>query len=588
MLGNQELTAKSSYKRLKAHREDGDSDSRSEKAKTKTKKTGSAIGVWVCGGMLAYMQFFQVPLSLAVLSVFDCVKCDPTGNHYMEAEPYVRCYTFAGTWRRLCIPAAFFLLTYVAGIPLVMYGVAKISSSPNFAVSARRKYVTFVVGFHRSGPTMIMSILHPSIALLAVCLLTVARDSVLEYEVLRSVGALITMMWYHSTILTFKPHKAYRQVNLVASMLTASHALLVLSGVVTASPLSGSGVTSALCVMNVTQITVLYVAGSACMSWFLSPLCRDVELWIKSMVAEQFQMKEIMAKRKRAKDKSKGIWKSAFKTIQGMHSVVSVWRTVDNNMSAKDKWKKGEKAAKMLQVLERRRAESASQEGARGPGTDHDDRDERARAVISAQISLEAMALSLLPAGQEAALDLMKDDSHPHQPEQFMRWFRQILAYYKCTTELKQDSEMSESRGTEPFEDSLHVNVRNDVLEQMSRRRGLTDNRIYAALLEYVNEVDRIKDVQFDGVWEWGKKIRSQLDIFKSVIDQKEEKGYLKGLLAESRDEGAFGKSQAAAEYPASPKAAVKAEIEPEGEYLASGAASPPKSPENFGPLELP
>lgn len=77
---------------------------------------------------------------------------------------------------------------------------------------------------------------------------------------------------------------------------------------------------------------------------------------------------------------------------------------------------------------------------------------------------------------------------------QVLKWFRHILAYYKCITEMKHDSDMSESQGKEPFEDSLHSRVRNDVLEQMSRRRGLADNRIYAALLEHINEADCLRD----------------------------------------------------------------------------------------------
>lgn len=86
---------------------------------------------------------------------------------------------------------------------------------------------------------MVLTVVHPAIAVLIVSLLTVAREHVREYEVLRCVGALLTMMWYHSMILTFKPHKAYRQVNLVASMLTASLSVLMLSGVAISSPLSG-------------------------------------------------------------------------------------------------------------------------------------------------------------------------------------------------------------------------------------------------------------------------------------------------------------------------------------------------------------
>lgn len=109
---------------------------------------------------------------------------------------------------------------------------------------------------------------------------------------------------------------------------------------------AGPTVTRPLYMMNVIQTTLFYLAGSACMAWLLSPFCRDVEIWIKSVVSEQIQMKKISGKRRRTRERSTGYWKNAMKSIQGMHSIVNVWRSVDPKMSkSSEKWQKSENAA---------------------------------------------------------------------------------------------------------------------------------------------------------------------------------------------------------------------------------------------------
>lgn len=91
-----------------------------------------------------------MPVSLGIMSLFDCVKDDPTGDYYMEMEPYIKCYTFAGTWGRLVIPAIAFFILYVIGIPFTMYIAARMTknqtneSSVYYKVNLKIIYRTYI------------------------------------------------------------------------------------------------------------------------------------------------------------------------------------------------------------------------------------------------------------------------------------------------------------------------------------------------------------------------------------------------------------------------------------------------------------
>ncbi|GMH35191.1 hypothetical protein BSKO_03059 [Bryopsis sp. KO-2023] len=480
----------------------------------------------------------QVPVSIGALMPFDCVEDPPTGKYFMEGAPYIQCYTMSGTWKKLFVPALLFICLYLFGIPALMIAVTAIIKRKSL-IPSNNLYISFVFGFLRPG--LSFSMLFPVISLMTLCLLTFGTSIGLESEMLRLVGAMLVMMVCHWMLLFNKPFTANTRMAFVSSLLVTSFSILALSAIIIGSPRSGEGINRLLFVANVLQITVIFVVSVCYLAWLLSPFCRDVELWLKNMWAEQQQLRKLTNKR-RGRKKARS-WKDTISRFKNMHSVVSVWRTDGKGMGMGAESKKGPRAQAMLDSLEALRQAQAPGGGRGSGGSQFRTEEERQRALISAQLTLEAMALTLLPAGQEAALELIKDWRREFPQEKIMRWFRHVLAYYKCTTELRQSPQVGpDDMVVQPFEDCLNPRIKSDLLEQMSRRQSQSDNRMYAAIMERIIN----NDTGFDnGIWNYGQAVEEQLKLFTEILDAGEDNTFVNNMLQEHPrlDEGSSGRS---------------------------------------------